>query len=204
VRAPLLVERSRVLAAVNTLLPAELAAKGGAFLMAAVQAGGEEQVLDAVNTLLPAELAAKAGHYMAAVRQAGGEEQVLAAATTLSLAKLAVKSHEYLVAMASASAGVDVPGHIYTSTEQVLAAYIMQIRQIRPEELRLAKQRGEMQLLLLAQIAQRGADPSGTTGEGIGPAGLSSGRVLLLQLPLHCRKRTRLQRDGTGGGADAS
>ena len=137
------------------------------------------------------------------VRQAGGEEQVLVAANTLLPAELAVKSHEYLVAMASASAGVDVPGHIYTSTKQVLAAYIMQIRQIRLEEL-LAKQRGKIQLLLLAQIAQRGADPSGTTGEGIGPAGLSSGRVLLLQLPLHCRKRTRLQRDGTGGGADAS
>jgi hypothetical protein len=71
----------------------------------------------------------------------------------LSPAKLAAKSHEFLVAMASASAGVDVPGHIYTSTKQVLAAYIVQLRQIRPGEL-LAKQRGEIQLLLLAQIAQ--------------------------------------------------
>ena len=100
-------------------------------------------------------------------------EQLVAAANTLSPDKLVAKSHQFLVAMASASAGVDVPGHIYTSTEQVLAAYIMQIRQIRPEELRLAKQRGEIQLLLLAQTAQWGADPSGTTGEDIGPADLS-------------------------------
>jgi hypothetical protein len=61
--------------------------------------------------------------------------------------------------MASASAGVDVPGHIYTSTKQVLADYIVQLRTIRLGEL-LAKQRGEIQLLLLAQIAQWGADPT--------------------------------------------
>jgi len=65
--------------------------------------------------------------------------------------------------MASASsAGVDVPGHIFTSNKQVLADYIVEIR---PGKL-LAKQRGEIQLLLLAQTAQWGADPSGTTGEG--------------------------------------
>jgi hypothetical protein len=56
-------------------------------------------------------------------------------------AELAVKSLEYLVAMASASAGVDVPGHIYTSTKQVLADYIMEIRLGKL----LAKQQGEIQ-----------------------------------------------------------
>jgi hypothetical protein len=63
--------------------------------------------------------------------------------------------------------------------------------------LQLLKQQGEMQLLLLA-------DPSGTPGEGIGPADTTSGRVLLLQSPSCCRKRTRLQQDGTGGGAETT
>jgi hypothetical protein len=60
--------------------------------------------------------------------------------------------------MASASAGVDVPGHIYTSTKEVLAHYIVQLREIRLGEL-LARQRGEIQLLLLAQIAWVYAKP---------------------------------------------
>jgi hypothetical protein len=53
--------------------------------------------------------------------------------------------------MASASsAGVDVPGHIYTSNKQVLADYIVEIRLVKLR----AKQRGEIQLLLLAQAQE--------------------------------------------------
>jgi hypothetical protein len=82
---------------------------------------------------------------------------VLAAASALLPAELAVKPRKYLVAMASAStAGVDVPGHIYTSNKQVLADYIVEIR---PEKLK-AKQRGEIQLLLLAQTAQHSGVPT--------------------------------------------
>jgi hypothetical protein len=47
--------------------------------------------------------------------------------------------------------------------------YIVEIRLVKL----LAKQRGEIELLLLAQTAEWGADPSGTTGEDIGPADLS-------------------------------
>jgi hypothetical protein len=130
----------------------------------------------------------------------------VAAANTLSPAKLLAKPLTFLIAMsiASASAGVDVTGHMYTSSKQVLAGYIMKIRGKMQGEL-LAKKQGEIQLLLLQQQGEMQllllADPSGTTSEGIGPADTTSGRVSLLQSPSCCRKRTRLQRDGNGGGA---
>jgi hypothetical protein len=60
-----------------------------------------------------------AGQYVSAALRAGAREQLLAAANILPPEELVAKSHHFLVDMASASAGADVPGHIYTSSKQV-------------------------------------------------------------------------------------
>jgi hypothetical protein len=129
----------------------------------AMEAGGAEQLLAAAITLSPAKLAAKSGSYVAAALSAGGAEQLVAAATTLSRAELVDKPYMYLHAMARASercAGADgVTDGIYKgftgSTKQVLADYIVKIRQgelLANQQGRLgallAKQQGEIQLLL--------------------------------------------------------
>jgi hypothetical protein len=189
-------------------------AKGGEYVAASRQVAEQRSSCWTRSACVVSaeELAAKYDRCVAASLRAGARVQFVAGSGQYFVARVDVVATRHTifwltwpVPLSASARWCGRPGpYLHLKQAGALASYIMQIRL---EEL-LAKQQGEIQLLLLAQVAQGGVDPSGTTsGEGIGPADTTRGhRVLLLQSPSCCCK----QEDGAAtrrdwrSGADAS